>query len=135
MGFKGGLENCPELSLPYYATHDAEILFHVIDQIPDAERMKMLESNRVLITFLDADEKSVDKYNTNQWKHDLFVNIIIQPLRNGLFRIQIAKNKNWIGAIGPLIDGSIVSISVLGSMIRQTAINACKIAYSDRARP
>jgi len=49
--------------------------------------------------------------------------IIIYPLRNGLFRIQIAQKKN-VSSIGPLIHNMVVRKQVLPELCRQTAIYA-----------
>ncbi|KAL9952137.1 hypothetical protein ACROYT_G039347 [Oculina patagonica] len=51
--------------------------------------------------------------------------IFIHHLRSGLYRIHIrATIRSPIG--GPLVDGMVVSRRVLGTMLRQTALNICR---------
>jgi len=49
--------------------------------------------------------------------------VIIYPLRNGLFRVQIAQKKN-VSFIGPIIHNMVLRKEVLSDLCRQTAINA-----------
>ncbi|XP_046848126.1 uncharacterized protein LOC124441703 [Xenia sp. Carnegie-2017] len=55
--------------------------------------------------------------------------IIIYPLKNHLFRIQILKKGN-IPFFGPLFDGAIVNRRILPSLIRMTAVNASRAKRS-----
>ena len=49
--------------------------------------------------------------------------IIIYPLKNSLYRINIDRKPD-IPLFGPLFDGAIVDGSILASLVRATAINA-----------
>jgi len=51
--------------------------------------------------------------------------IFIHHLTSGLYRIHIRSTiRSPIG--GPLVDGMVVSRRVLGTMVRQTALNICR---------
>jgi len=58
-----------------------------------------------------------------------FVHIIIYPLRNGLFRIQILKKKGLVKFFGPLINGMVISKQILVPLIRYTSINSRKCMF------
>jgi hypothetical protein len=55
-----------------------------------------------------------------------FVHVIIYPLQNGLYRIQI-KKKDQIPSFGPLVDGALVSPKLLPLLVRATLINANRV--------
>jgi hypothetical protein len=46
-----------------------------------------------------------------------FVHVIIYPLQNGLYRIQI-KKKEQIPSFGPLVDGALVSPQLLPVLVK-----------------
>lgn len=54
--------------------------------------------------------------------------IFVHPLTSGLFRIHLSSpnrgNEKWFGT--PLVDGMVVNRRVLGILIRQTVLNACR---------
>ena len=52
------------------------------------------------------------------------VHIIIYPLVNGLFRIQIRRKEEKVPLFGPLLDGMTVPKSILAPLVRLTALNA-----------
>ncbi|CAG7818479.1 unnamed protein product [Allacma fusca] len=52
--------------------------------------------------------------------------IFIQAMRNGLFRIHMEGQSLRMGFATPLIDGMVLSRRVLGSLVRQTALNMAK---------
>lgn len=55
------------------------------------------------------------------------ISLVIYPLSNGMFRIQIIAKKPGPGPLpGPLYDGAVVHAAVLGTLVRTTAINASK---------
>jgi len=49
--------------------------------------------------------------------------IVVYPLTNGLFRIQVFR-KPGLNLFGPLLDGMVVRKELLGQLVRQTAMNA-----------
>ena len=58
--------------------------------------------------------------------------IVIYPLPNGLFRIQIFR-KDERTLFGPLCDGMVVSKALLPRLVRQTALNANRYVRSNSA--
>ncbi|XP_068208219.1 ral GTPase-activating protein subunit beta isoform X4 [Palaemon carinicauda] len=52
--------------------------------------------------------------------------IFIHALTNGLFRIKLQGQNAKLSMAGPLIDGQVVSRRVLGTLVRQTALNMCR---------
>lgn len=52
--------------------------------------------------------------------------IFIHALTNGLFRIKLQGQNTKLSMAGPLIDGQVVSRRVLGTLVRQTALNMCR---------
>lgn len=55
-----------------------------------------------------------------------FVRYFISPMKNGLYRINLATSfgKHWFAL--PLVDGMTVSQSVMGSLIRESVLNLCR---------
>jgi len=49
--------------------------------------------------------------------------IFLQALANGLMRIRLQGPVSRINLATPLIDGMVVSRRVLGTLVRQTALN------------
>jgi hypothetical protein len=70
--------------------------------------------------------------------------IIIDPLGAGLYRIRLSytasvcyranRSDHCEHLPGPLLDGMVVSRDVLGSLVRQTALNACRDTLEYRRR-
>ncbi|KAG0723198.1 Ral GTPase-activating protein subunit beta [Chionoecetes opilio] len=52
--------------------------------------------------------------------------IFIHALTNGLFRIKLQGQNAKLNMAGPLVDGQVVSRRVLGTLVRQTALNMCR---------
>lgn len=55
-----------------------------------------------------------------------FVHVVVYPLVNGMFRVQI-KKKDQIPSFGPLVDGAVVSPQLLPMLVRATVINANRV--------
>jgi len=55
-----------------------------------------------------------------------FAHIVVYPLPNGLFRIQIFRKAN-VELFGPLQDGMVVPKRLLPLLVRQTALNANRV--------
>ncbi|XP_047132713.1 ral GTPase-activating protein subunit beta isoform X1 [Hydra vulgaris] len=80
-----------------------------------------------LIELSDPHENSYSTANINYSRvpEKEVVIIFVHPLKTGLYRIKInALFGSSVG--GPLISGMVVSRRVLGSMVRNTAINICR---------
>ncbi|KAK7085954.1 hypothetical protein SK128_026619 [Halocaridina rubra] len=72
--------------------------------------------------------ETVTGRESSSWKEKeacIYV-IFIHALTNGLFRIKLQGQNAKLSMAGPLIDGQVVSRRVLGTLVRQTALNMCK---------
>eukprot|EP01027_Heterolobosea_sp_BB2_P014325 GEZU01020594.1.p1 GENE.GEZU01020594.1~~GEZU01020594.1.p1 ORF type:complete len:604 (+),score=220.01 GEZU01020594.1:413-2224(+) len=131
-GFMGGLDR--KLSTgkvsPYYCNYKTEVMFHVPTLMPtlySASQSQQVHKKR----HVGNDHVNIIwSEHTREYRKDTissqfnFVQIVIYPLRNGLFRIQIYKKDEQIPTFGPLFDGMVISKRILGRMVRTTAINA-----------
>ncbi|EDQ91053.1 uncharacterized protein MONBRDRAFT_36389 [Monosiga brevicollis MX1] len=129
----------------YYATATREVLFHVaplllppslpsiaVHQTWDPETRKQLYTklwrhlgnDAVHIVWSEADTL----YNTDLLPTRFGeVTIVVYPLSNGLFRIQLLFKSQMARLVGPLTDGAVVDGRSLGHLVRATAINADRI--------
>lgn len=130
-GFLGGLEKnlSTGTTAPYYCTSTTEVMFHVSTRIPLAsdsdgfnKKVRHLGNDEVHIVWSE---------HYRDYRHGIVntefadVMIVIYPLENHLFRIQIIK-KPKVPMFGPLFDGALVDRKVLPSLVRATAINASR---------
>jgi len=130
-GFMGGLDpHVNGRTTMYYASATAEIIFHVVTLMPtDMTDDKQLHKKRhvgndsVHIVWCENMCDSYDPHTIKSQFND--AHIIIYPLRNGLFRIQIFK-KPKVEFFGPLVSGMTVGLHMLPILVRQTAINATR---------
>ncbi|XP_071524659.1 ral GTPase-activating protein subunit beta isoform X3 [Panulirus ornatus] len=72
--------------------------------------------------------ETVTGLESSSWKDkEAIVHIIfIHALTNGLFRIKLQGQNAKLNMAGPLVDGQVVSRRVLGTLVRQTALNMCR---------
>jgi hypothetical protein len=134
-GYMGGLkrEFCTHTTLPYYATSSEEVLFHVSTRMPSKgldveQKVRHLGNDEVHIVWSE---------HWRDYRRTIFktqfadILIVIYPLENRLFRIQIIKKqKQNIPLFGPLFDGALVNRQNLPSLVRATAINALRAQRS-----
>ncbi|XP_045133683.1 ral GTPase-activating protein subunit beta-like isoform X2 [Portunus trituberculatus] len=89
-----------------------------------------LESFDDCYTFpaLELLPETVTGLESSSWKDkEAMVYIIfIHALTNGLFRIRLQGQNAKLNMAGPLVDGQVVSRRVLGTLVRQTALNMCR---------
>lgn len=52
--------------------------------------------------------------------------IFLHPLENGLYRVRLRSWGNKLSVAGPLVEGQVLSRRVLGTLVRQTAINMAR---------
>ncbi|XP_038071739.1 ral GTPase-activating protein subunit alpha-1-like [Patiria miniata] len=131
-GFLGGLQRNKSTgeTAPYYATSTVEVIFHVSTRMPSENnllhKMRHLGNDEVHIVWSE---------HTRDYRRGIIatefgdVIIVIYPLENQLFRIQIQR-KPEVPFFGPLFDGAIVDHKVLPGLVRATAINASRIKRS-----
>lgn len=128
-GFMGGLEKNQSTgeTTPYWATSSVEVIFHVSTRMPSGpedhnKKMRHLGNDEVHIIWSE---------HTRDYRRGIIatefgdVIIVIYPLKNKLFRIQIQRKAD-VPFFGPLFDGAIVDHIVLPGLVRATAINASR---------
>nr|XP_045011328.1 ral GTPase-activating protein subunit alpha-1 isoform X6 [Jaculus jaculus] len=133
-GFMGGLQKNKStgLTTPYFATSTVEVMFHVSTRMPSdsddslTKKLRHLGNDEVHIVWSE---------HTRDYRRGIIptefgdVLIIIYPMKNHMFSIQIMK-KPEVPFFGPLFDGAIVNGKVLPIMVRSTAINASRALKS-----
>lgn len=120
----------------HYLTPISELVFHVItlmETIPtdpqQLEKKKYVGNDSVHLVWSENDREY--KAGTIAGAFN-FVHIIVYPMRNGLYRIQIQKKKDTekkkelVKFFGPLLTGMMLPMEILPSLLRFTAINARK---------
>uniref|UniRef100_A0A0X3PIQ9 Rap-GAP domain-containing protein n=4 Tax=Schistocephalus solidus TaxID=70667 RepID=A0A0X3PIQ9_SCHSO len=133
-GFLGGLDQSGQTGklATYFATSTVEVIFHVSTRMS----CESDEAKHRVFKHLGNDEVMI--IWTEHWRPfrrsslrtefgDIL--IIISPLANGLFRVEI-RNESEIPFFGPLIDGCLVSETELPFLVRATAINANRAIHS-----
>ncbi|XP_048508404.1 probable Rho GTPase-activating protein CG5521 isoform X7 [Athalia rosae] len=133
-GFLGGLVpgKASGVTAPYFATSFTEVIFHVATRMPSDSPESLLQKTR----HLGNDEiHIVWSEHWRDYRRDIIptefcdVLIVIYPLPNKLFRIQISR-KTEIPFFGPLFDESIVEDIVLPGLVRATALAASRAKRS-----
>jgi len=128
-GYLGGLD--PKLTTgshaPYYANSLIEVVFHEVTAMPtnpsDEQQIHKKRHVGNDIVHIVYSEHCRD-YNAETIKTQFNdAHVIVYPLPNGLFRIQIYKKDN-VPLFGPLIHGMTVGKKILSLLVRQTAIQA-----------
>eukprot|EP00092_Neocalanus_flemingeri_P011414 GFUD01012300.1.p1 GENE.GFUD01012300.1~~GFUD01012300.1.p1 ORF type:complete len:1967 (-),score=283.48 GFUD01012300.1:286-6186(-) len=129
-GFMGGLtrNRTTGETAPYYATSFVEMMFHVSTRMPSMSEESMLQKTR----HLGNDEIHI--VWTEHWRdyrrgilptEFCDVLIVIYPLKNNLYRIQVTR-KPEVPFFGPLYNEMIVDHGVLPGLVRATAVNASR---------
>ncbi|XP_063231262.1 LOW QUALITY PROTEIN: ral GTPase-activating protein subunit alpha-1 [Bacillus rossius redtenbacheri] len=127
-GFLGGLQRNKSTgeTAPYYATSFVEVIFHVSTRMPSSNQESLLQKTR----HLGNDEVHIVwSEHSRDYRRGIIptefcdVLIVIYPLMNGLFRVQVSR-KYEIPYFGPLFNESIVDAKILPGLVRATAINA-----------
>ncbi|XP_036912341.1 ral GTPase-activating protein subunit alpha-1 isoform X5 [Sturnira hondurensis] len=135
-GFMGGLQKNKStgLTTPYFATSTVEVIFHVSTRMPSDSDDSL--TKKVRLRHLGNDEVHIVwSEHTRDYRRGIIptefgdVLIVIYPMRNHMFSIQIMK-KPEVPFFGPLFDGAIVNGKVLPIMVRATAINASRALKS-----
>eukprot|EP00047_Mylnosiga_fluctuans_P022346 m.118263 g.118263 ORF g.118263 m.118263 type:complete len:1710 (+) comp9227_c0_seq2:89-5218(+) len=117
---------------PYFATSTLEVFFHVSTMLTPTHCDDLGKLYQTRWAHIGNDpvhviwtERGVDHELAQLPTEFGEVTIVIYPLQNAMFRIQILL-KRPITLLGPLVDGSVVSAEVLGPLVRATAVNASK---------
>ncbi|KAF0991875.1 hypothetical protein HZS_2836 [Henneguya salminicola] len=131
-GFLGGLDrvHAKGYKTLYYCSPVNEVIFHIAPLMPANEGVDGLISK---LRHLGNDEVHIIWSEHYRPFRQGIINtefgdvlIVIYPLSNGLFKINIVK-KEGIPLFGPLYDGAIIPFRILSVLIRETAINASNV--------
>jgi hypothetical protein len=128
-GYLGGLD--PRLTTgitaPYFANATMELIFHEVTSMPlnpsDAQQIHKKRHVGNDIVHIVYSEHSADYEPNTITSQFNDAHIIVYPLSNGMFRIQVYRKENVV-LFGPLQHGMCVNKRLLSSLVRQTAINA-----------
>jgi hypothetical protein len=128
-GFLGGLD--PRYTTgtyaPYWASSTMEMIFHVATRMPtnwadpqQIHKKRQVGNDHVHIVWSDHSRDYVPSTISSSFND---AHIVIYPIRNKLYRIQIhAKDK--VPSFGPLRNGMVVTQETLVPLVRMTALNA-----------
>ena len=128
-GYLGGLD--PKLTTgttaPYFANSIMEVIFHEITSMPtnpndnqQIHKKRHVGNDIVHIVYSEDTNDYLPTTITSQFND---AHIIIYPLPNGLFRVQVYRKEN-VQIFGPLLHGMCINKKLLAPLVRQTAINA-----------
>jgi len=129
-GYLGGLDKkmtTGPVAL-YYANSTMEVIFHEITLMPTVEndeqqilKKRHVGNDIVHIVWSEHCRNYKPDTITSQFND---AHIVIYPLPNGLFRVQIFRKEEKIPLFGPLIHGMAINKQLLAQLVRATAINA-----------
>jgi len=128
-GYLGGLDSLGSngKEAPYFAGPTMEVAFHEIVRMPTIkEDVQQLQKKRhvgndvIHIVFTEHGRDYSLKTISSQFND---AHIIISPLVNGMYRIQVGQ-KEKVPLFGPLLHGMTVHKKLLAPLVRQTAVNA-----------
>jgi len=128
-GYLGGLD--PKFTTgthtPYYADSTIEIIFHEVTSIPtnptDPQQIvkKRHVGNDIVNIVYSEHSRDYSPETISTQFND--AQIVVYPMTNGLFRIQIYK-KDTVHHFGPLLHGMAIEKKLLPSLVRMTGIQA-----------
>ena len=131
-GFMSGLDHKLHESMLYYSNACLEIGYHVLNWMPlslqdrqQIERKKHVGNDTVVIVWCN-NSKGYDVNTFISQVTEIF--IVLIPIRNEsngkvLIKVQIFSRDSTL-MFGPLQDGCLVECSMIGLLVRSTAINA-----------
>ncbi|GAM28814.1 hypothetical protein SAMD00019534_119900, partial [Acytostelium subglobosum LB1] len=131
-GYLGGLDRqkTTGTTAPYFANMAVETIFHNITMMPTnkAEPQQIHKKRHVGNDIVNIiwSEHIRDYCPTTITSQFNDAHIVIYPLPNGLFRVQIYRKESKVPMFGPLVHGMAVNKQLLSTLVRQTAINAYK---------
>lgn len=130
-GYKGNLDSNPNAGqqLPYFADYRTEVVFTVPPMMPTTAdlnaRRNPIKSNIINIVWT---EHSRDFYSKLLVAEKNTIQIVIYPLKSGLFRVQVINREaDKMRLLGPLQSGMIVNQKLMSPLLRQTALMACAV--------
>jgi len=129
-GYMGGLDKKLTTGAvgPYYSNATMETIFHDITLMPtNANDPQQIHKKRhvgndiVHIIWSEHERDYSPTTITSQFNDAL---IVIYPLKNGLFRVQIFRKESKVPIFGPLLHGMAINKHLLKILVRPTSVNA-----------
>jgi hypothetical protein len=120
---------CYETTLYELVFHVATLMPTVRDDPQQIEKKKYIGNDSVHIVWSENDREYKPGTISGAFN---FVHIVLDPLRNGLIKVQICKKKDQVKFFGPLLNGMVLPLELLPSLLRHTVINARKSITSKR---
>eukprot|EP01114_Cavostelium_apophysatum_P016785 TRINITY_DN4844_c0_g1_i3.p1 TRINITY_DN4844_c0_g1~~TRINITY_DN4844_c0_g1_i3.p1 ORF type:complete len:1456 (+),score=431.48 TRINITY_DN4844_c0_g1_i3:258-4625(+) len=124
----------------YFTSPVTEIVYHEVVRMPTVkddpvqlQKKRHVGNDIVHIIYTENGRDYSPKTISSQFND---AHIIINPLPNGMYRVQVAK-KEKISLFGPIIHGMTLSKKLLPILVRLTAINAnrCTQSNTESHRP
>ncbi|OMJ93280.1 hypothetical protein SteCoe_3740 [Stentor coeruleus] len=117
-----------------YSDWQYDVIFHVVPLMPTdpSDDQQVLKKRHVGNDFVHIvwSEHYKDYRQDTMLTHFNLIIIVIYPLEQGFFRIQILKKVSV--ECGPLLDGMIIPAHLLTTLVRQTAINSTQQARHNK---
>ncbi|XP_061428137.1 ral GTPase-activating protein subunit beta isoform X2 [Lethenteron reissneri] len=104
---------------------ETKVMVVWVESYDDIENLPLSELLQETITGMEAPVNSSTSVRSASPDKEVPV-IFIHPLRTGLFRVRLQTSSSKSTMAIPLVDGMVVSRRALGSLVRQTAVNACR---------
>lgn len=129
-GYMGGLDKKLTTGTigPYYGNATMEVIFHDITLMPTNENdpqqihKKRHVGNDIVHIIWSEHERDYSPTTITSQFND--AHIVIYPLKNGLFRVQVFRKEAKVPLFGPLLHGMAINKQLLKILVRQTSINA-----------
>eukprot|EP01094_Clydonella_sp_ATCC50884_P020502 TRINITY_DN4270_c0_g1_i1.p1 TRINITY_DN4270_c0_g1~~TRINITY_DN4270_c0_g1_i1.p1 ORF type:complete len:1309 (-),score=500.74 TRINITY_DN4270_c0_g1_i1:354-4280(-) len=114
---------------PYWASYSTETVFLATTLMPNVEKSPDHQMKKLLLQHTYVNVVWVENgtnYNPQgMWKLSpkCSVQIVIMPLRSGLYHVRMhVKTGDKVG-LGPLLDGLILAKHTLGTLVRETSVS------------
>ncbi|OMJ76106.1 hypothetical protein SteCoe_24582 [Stentor coeruleus] len=117
-----------------YSDWQYDVIFHVVPLMPTdpSDGQQVLKKRHVgndIVHIVWSDHYKDYRQDTMLTHFNIII-IIIYPVEQGFFRIQILKKVSV--ECGPLLDGMIIPAHLLATLVRQTAINSTQQARHNK---
>lgn len=136
-GYLGGLSQNGAFGKTsrYFADFETEVMFHVITLMPtdpedpqQVQKKKHVGNNLVNIIWSEHNREYQPNTISSQFNH---VTIVVYPLDTSMLRVRIHckhDKRHIMPVFGPLLDGMVVPAAHIARLVRETAVNADRIA-------
>ena len=127
-GYTGGIDitGIDGTTVMYYKSSTRECIYHesarMMSQENEERRRQIIGKDNVMLIWNEnVERKEIEIEEKEDGKCS--VKVVIYPGMNGIDTIEIYRKKD-VKVFGPLVDNMVVPESLLGQLVRETAINA-----------